>query len=213
MRAGRERRICARSIRLQWRSLRPGCGATITRNAIRRCSTTSIRYRGRSSASRRSTAFESRSPRRRQPRRSSRRSRGKQRMRHCLRLSTYYRLLVQAGPAAFNLEEAARLELDWWQAWREAVGARDFDLTIAKVAALITARGRMIRRCSNPALSDARRWPIATRGENGWPSRTGPRSIGNCCGPIGGSRPQSPISGKARNKKAPDVAGAFLLPI
>jgi hypothetical protein len=30
-------------------------------------------------------------------------------------LVTYYRLLAQAGLAAFNLEEAARLELDWWQ--------------------------------------------------------------------------------------------------
>ncbi|WP_426609053.1 hypothetical protein [Bradyrhizobium sp. McL0616] len=32
--------------------------------------------------------------------------------------------------------EAARLELDWWQARREAAAPRDYGLTIARVAAL-----------------------------------------------------------------------------
>ena len=37
---------------------------------------------------------------------------------------------------AFDAVEAARLELDWWQARREAVAAGDYGLTIARVAAL-----------------------------------------------------------------------------
>lgn len=37
---------------------------------------------------------------------------------------------------AFDVEEAARLELDWWQARREAVAPSDYGLTIARVAAL-----------------------------------------------------------------------------
>ena len=36
----------------------------------------------------------------------------------------------------FDVEEAARLELDWWQARREAVGPQDYGLTIARVTAL-----------------------------------------------------------------------------
>lgn len=51
-------------------------------------------------------------------------------------LRTYYDLLAAAAPAAFDVEEAARLELDWWQARREAVGPRDYGVTVAKVAAL-----------------------------------------------------------------------------
>lgn len=51
-------------------------------------------------------------------------------------LLAYYRDLASAAPAAFDVEEAARLELDWWQARREAVGPHDYGLTIARVAAL-----------------------------------------------------------------------------
>ena len=51
-------------------------------------------------------------------------------------LRTYYGLLAAAAPATFDVEEAARLELDWWQARREAVGPRDYGVTVAKVAAL-----------------------------------------------------------------------------
>ncbi|MHB8273082.1 hypothetical protein, partial [Bradyrhizobium sp.] len=36
-------------------------------------------------------------------------------------LVTYYRLLQPAAPAAFDVSEAARLELDWLQARREKV--------------------------------------------------------------------------------------------
>jgi hypothetical protein len=41
-----------------------------------------------------------------------------------LHLVTYYRLPLPAAPAAFDVDEAARLELDWWQARHEAVGPR-----------------------------------------------------------------------------------------
>jgi hypothetical protein len=51
-------------------------------------------------------------------------------------LVTYYRLLAPAAPVAFDVEQAAHLELDWWQARREAVGPRDYGITVALVAAL-----------------------------------------------------------------------------
>ncbi|MGY4624720.1 hypothetical protein [Bradyrhizobium sp. USDA 4486] len=51
-------------------------------------------------------------------------------------LMAYYGDFAQAAPAAFDMAEAARLELDWWQARREAVAPRDYGLTIARVTAL-----------------------------------------------------------------------------
>jgi hypothetical protein len=51
-------------------------------------------------------------------------------------LVTYYRLLASATPEGFNVEEAARLELDWWQARREAVGPAQYGVTVARVAAI-----------------------------------------------------------------------------
>ncbi|MFB9266495.1 hypothetical protein ACFFWD_25630 [Bradyrhizobium erythrophlei] len=51
-------------------------------------------------------------------------------------LATYYRLLARAAPVAFDENEAARLELDWWQARREAIGPQDYGVTVASVAAL-----------------------------------------------------------------------------
>ncbi|MBR0910552.1 hypothetical protein [Bradyrhizobium japonicum] len=55
-------------------------------------------------------------------------------------LLVYYGELSSAAPTAFDVEEAARLELDWWQARREAVGPRDYGLTIARVAELTYGR-------------------------------------------------------------------------
>ena len=52
------------------------------------------------------------------------------------KLVTYYRLLVSAAPGGFDVEAAARLELDWWQARREAVGPEQYGLTVARVAAI-----------------------------------------------------------------------------
>lgn len=47
-----------------------------------------------------------------------------------------YGLLRAAAPAAFEVTEAANLELDWWQARREQVAPSDYGVTIARVAAL-----------------------------------------------------------------------------
>ncbi|HEV7409490.1 MAG TPA: hypothetical protein VGO01_13475 [Bradyrhizobium sp.] len=57
-------------------------------------------------------------------------------------LVTYYRLLQPAAPAAFDVSEAARLELDWWQARREKVGPRDYGKTVAEVAALTYGKSK-----------------------------------------------------------------------
>jgi hypothetical protein len=51
-------------------------------------------------------------------------------------LLDYFGLLRTAAPVAFDPREAARLELDWWQARREAVGPQAYGKTIAEVAAL-----------------------------------------------------------------------------
>jgi hypothetical protein len=51
-------------------------------------------------------------------------------------LVTYYRLLASGAPGGFDVEEAARLELDWWQARREAVGPEQYGVTVARVAAI-----------------------------------------------------------------------------
>ena len=51
-------------------------------------------------------------------------------------LVTYYRLLASAVPGGFDAEAAARLELDWWQARREAVAPGQYGATVARVAAI-----------------------------------------------------------------------------
>ncbi|MDN5002002.1 hypothetical protein ACFQZO_14005 [Bradyrhizobium sp. GCM10027634] len=51
-------------------------------------------------------------------------------------LVAYYRDFAPAAPVAFDVEQAARLELDWWQARREAVVPQDYGLTIGRVTAL-----------------------------------------------------------------------------
>lgn len=51
-------------------------------------------------------------------------------------LVTYYRLLASATPGGFDVEEVARLELDWWQARREAVGPGQYGVTVARVVAI-----------------------------------------------------------------------------
>jgi hypothetical protein len=79
-------------------------------------------------------------------------------------LLAYYGLLAAAAPMAFDAGEAARLELDWWQARREAVGPRDYGVTAATVAALTygrsaddpTMRQSGISRAEAMAYRDAR---------------------------------------------------------
>jgi hypothetical protein len=79
-------------------------------------------------------------------------------------LVTYYRDLATGAPAAFDVGEAAHLELDWWQARREAVGPRDYGLTIARVTAMTYGKSPDdagirqfgIARAEAMALRDAR---------------------------------------------------------
>jgi hypothetical protein len=49
-------------------------------------------------------------------------------------LVTYYGLLREAAPVAFDPQEVAARELDWWQARRESVGPQG--VTIGQIAAL-----------------------------------------------------------------------------
>lgn len=51
-------------------------------------------------------------------------------------LVTYFRLLASATPGGFDAGAAARLELDWWQARREAVAPGQYGMTVARVAAI-----------------------------------------------------------------------------
>ncbi|WBL82211.1 hypothetical protein I3J27_17910 [Bradyrhizobium xenonodulans] len=55
-------------------------------------------------------------------------------------LVAYYRAFAPAAPVAFDVGEAARLELDWWQARREAVAPHDYGVTIVRVTALTYGR-------------------------------------------------------------------------
>jgi hypothetical protein len=62
-------------------------------------------------------------------------------------LVTYYRLLASATSGGFDAGEAARLELDWWQARREAVAPGQYGVTIARVAAITYGK-----RLDDPSL-------------------------------------------------------------
>jgi hypothetical protein len=52
-------------------------------------------------------------------------------------LDTYFRILSAAVPAPVEVEDAARTELAWWQARREAVTPEQYGLIIARVATLL----------------------------------------------------------------------------
>ena len=99
-----------------------------------RCSAISTSCRGRSSGSRRWTVFESRLP----PHRPLQPTRSREAANTALpSLETYHRLLASAVPGGFDVAEAARLELDWWQARREAVNPEQYGVTVARVSAII----------------------------------------------------------------------------
>jgi hypothetical protein len=49
----------------------------------------------------------------------------------------YFRILSGAAPASFEVEDAARTELAWWQARREAVAPEEYGPIIARVATLV----------------------------------------------------------------------------
>ncbi len=52
-------------------------------------------------------------------------------------LVSYYALLARAAPASFDVEQAAQLELDWWQARREDVPPEVYGRTIAATSAML----------------------------------------------------------------------------
>jgi hypothetical protein len=52
-------------------------------------------------------------------------------------LISYFRILSQAAPAPVAIEDAARTELAWWQARREASTPEQYGLIIARVATLV----------------------------------------------------------------------------
>src|SRR6476660_7046862 len=52
-------------------------------------------------------------------------------------LVTYFSILARGAPARFDIAEAARTELSWWQARREGAKPEQYGLTIAHVAGLI----------------------------------------------------------------------------
>jgi hypothetical protein len=52
-------------------------------------------------------------------------------------LISYFRVLSDAAPAPVEIEDAARTELAWWQARREAVPPEQYGLIIARVATLV----------------------------------------------------------------------------
>jgi hypothetical protein len=57
-------------------------------------------------------------------------------------LMTYYGLLREAAPVAFDVRYVASRELDWWQARREAIGPRDYGIIVAEVAALTYGKSK-----------------------------------------------------------------------
>ena len=52
-------------------------------------------------------------------------------------LIDYFRILSEAAPVHVEVEDAARTELAWWQARREAVTPEQYGLIIARVATLV----------------------------------------------------------------------------
>jgi hypothetical protein len=52
-------------------------------------------------------------------------------------LTSYFRVLADAAPVPVEVQDAARTELAWWQARREAVAPEQYGLIIARVATLV----------------------------------------------------------------------------
>jgi hypothetical protein len=52
-------------------------------------------------------------------------------------LIDYFRILARAAPVAVDVEDAARTELAWWQARREAVPPEQYGAIIARVSTLL----------------------------------------------------------------------------
>jgi hypothetical protein len=73
----------------------------------------------------------------------------------------YFRILAAAAPVPVEVEDAARTELAWWQARREAVTPEQYGLIIAGVATLVYGidgedlRGSGVERAQAMAYRDA----------------------------------------------------------
>lgn len=52
-------------------------------------------------------------------------------------LERYFGILAHAAPVTVDVAQAARRELDWWQARRENIGADAYGLTVAQVSSLL----------------------------------------------------------------------------
>jgi hypothetical protein len=62
-------------------------------------------------------------------------------------LVDYFRILARAAPVQVDVEDAARTELAWWQARREAVPPEQYGAIIARVTTLLYgADGEDVRR-------------------------------------------------------------------
>lgn len=92
-------------------------------------------------------------------------------------LVTYFRILSGAAPVPVEVEDAARTELAWWQARREAVMPEEYGLIIARVSTLVygvdgddlrrsgVLRGQAMayRDAHEANMSEADWWLIADR--------------------------------------------------
>ncbi len=73
----------------------------------------------------------------------------------------YFRILAAVAPVRVEVEDAARTELAWWQARREAVAPEQYGLIIARVATLVYGidgedlRGSGVERARAMAYRDA----------------------------------------------------------
>jgi hypothetical protein len=77
-------------------------------------------------------------------------------------LVAYFAILSDAAPAPIEARDAARTELAWWQARREAVAPEEYGLIIARVATLVYGvdnedlRRSGVERAQAMAYRDAR---------------------------------------------------------
>ena len=134
-------------------------------------------------------------------------------------LVTYYRLLANAAPGGFDVAEAARLELDWWQARREKAGPRDYGVTVARVAAITYGKpaGDAVMLQSGVARADAMAYRDArghAMADADWSEIEGQllHAYQLLKTAVAGRRPDDRIRAfNQGNKKAPDDAGAFEL--
>jgi hypothetical protein len=55
-------------------------------------------------------------------------------------LEEYFGLLARATPAPLDIKAAARAELDWWQARREAIAPQTYGAMIARVSTFLYGR-------------------------------------------------------------------------